>query len=128
MFCYFPYKILFLGKVQFRYTLASMTTVYHQAGSISYSSFLFYDLVILLSDLTLCILGNNFSRRQFEHFFLFFLENRFDISCKLSPMETICMKSQILFSGKIKKIMINSLSAELARRGVKVKQCLPMFA
>ena len=27
----------------------------------------------------------------------------FDISCKLSPMETICMKCQIQFSGKNKK-------------------------
>ena len=36
-------------------------------------------------------------------FFLFFPENRFDISCKLSPLETICMKFQNLFSGKNKK-------------------------
>ena len=27
----------------------------------------------------------------------------FDISCKLSPLETICLKCQILFSGKNKK-------------------------
>ena len=27
----------------------------------------------------------------------------FNISCKLSPSETICMKYQILFSGKDKK-------------------------
>ena len=27
----------------------------------------------------------------------------FDISCKLSPMETICMKCKTLFSGKNKK-------------------------
>ena len=27
----------------------------------------------------------------------------FDISCKLSPQETICMKCQSLFSGKNKK-------------------------
>ena len=33
-------------------------------------------------------------------FFLFFPENRIDISCKLSPVETICMKCQILFSEK----------------------------
>ena len=31
----------------------------------------------------------------------------FDITCKLSPMETICMKCQILFSGKNKKPVIN---------------------
>ena len=28
---------------------------------------------------------------------------RFDLSCKLSPKETICMKCQILLSGKNKK-------------------------
>ena len=43
------------------------------------------------------------------YFFLFFPENRIwyfmqiDISCKLSPLETVCMKCQILFSGKNKK-------------------------
>ena len=28
-----------------------------------------------------------------------------DITCKLSPLETICMKCQILFSGKRHEIM-----------------------
>ena len=32
--------------------------------------------------------------------FLFFQKTDFDISCKLFPVETICMKCQILFSGK----------------------------
>ena len=36
-------------------------------------------------------------------FFLFCLEIGFDISWKLSPKETICMKCQSLFSGKNKK-------------------------
>ena len=45
-------------------------------------------------------LNKNFSRWHFEIFFLFFLENWFDILCKLSPMETICIKCQILFSGE----------------------------
>ena len=31
-------------------------------------------------------------------FFLFFPENRTDISCKLLPLETLCMNCQILFS------------------------------
>ena len=35
--------------------------------------------------------------------FLFSQKTGFDISCKLSPLETICMKSQILFSRKNKK-------------------------
>ena len=42
------------------------------------------------------------------------------MSCKLSPMETICMKCLILFSGQ-NKININWSSAELAQRMVKVK-------
>ena len=42
-----------------------------------------------------------------------------DISCKLSPLETICM--QIMFSGKNKNI-INLSSAESAPRVVKVKK------
>ena len=36
-------------------------------------------------------------------------------------METICMKYQILFSGKNKKNITNLSSAELALRVVKVK-------
>ena len=34
-------------------------------------------------------------------FFLFSRKTGFDISCKLSPMETICLKCQIKFSGEI---------------------------
>ena len=44
----------------------------------------------------------------------------FDISCKLSLMETICMKCQNWFSRKSRKNIINLLSAELAQRMVKV--------
>ena len=44
----------------------------------------------------------------------FSLKTGFDISCKLSPMETICMKCQILLTGKKKKNIINLSSAELA--------------
>ena len=35
-------------------------------------------------------------------FFLVFQKTGFEISCKLSPLETICMKCQNLFSGKNK--------------------------
>ena len=35
-------------------------------------------------------------------------------------METICINCQILFSGKIRKIFINLLSAEFAQGVVKV--------
>ena len=70
-----------------------------------------------------------FSRRHTEIFFLFshriqlspFLKTGFAISCKMSPLETICMKCQILFSGKNKKYY-NLSSAELAQRVVKVKE------
>ena len=43
--------------------------------------------------------------------------------CKLSPKQTICMKYQILFSGKIKKNIINVLSAQSVQRVVTVKAC-----
>ena len=65
-------------------------------------------------------LGKNFSKRHFEIFFTFFPWAGFDISCKLSPMETICMKFQILFSGKKRKNITNVSSAELARTVAKV--------
>ena len=45
-----------------------------------------------------------------------------NISCKLSPKETICMKCQILFSGKNKKNNIILSSAENAQRVVKVNK------
>ena len=51
----------------------------------------------------------------------FFQKTGYDILCKLSPKETICMKCQILFSGKNKKNIINLSSAENAQRVVKVK-------
>ena len=45
----------------------------------------------------------------------------FDISCKLSPMETICMKCQSLFSEESKNDITSLSSTELAKRVVKVK-------
>ena len=54
--------------------------------------------------------ANSMNPKNFTFFFFFFLsyshfspESRFDISCKLTPMETIRMKCQILFSGKNQK-------------------------
>ena len=38
----------------------------------------------------------------------------YDTSCKLSPLETICMKCQIPFSRKSKKNITNLSSAESA--------------
>ena len=77
----------------------------------------------------------------------FFQKTGFDISCKLSPMETFFMKSQILFSeinanclqwrqfarkakscflGKNKK-NINFSSVEFAQSVVKISTCMYMF-
>ena len=71
-------------------------------------------------------MGKTYSRKHFEIFFLFFFQKTgFDISCKLSPVETICMKCQILFSRKIKKKkknVINLSPAEFAQIEVKVKK------
>ena len=44
-----------------------------------------------------------FSAEDILKFFSYFPKTGFDISCKLSPVETICTKCQILFSGKNKK-------------------------
>ena len=45
-----------------------------------------------------------FSRWQINDISYFICENRVDISCKLSPEETICMKCLTLFSwGKVRK-------------------------
>ena len=69
---------------------------------------------VSLDVLTLSTLGKIFSRRHIEIFFLIFPENRINISCKLFP-ETICMKRQILFSGKTEKNITNLSPAELAK-------------
>ena len=45
----------------------------------------------------------------------FYQETGFDVSCKLSPLETVCMKCRILFSGENKK-NISSSSADFAQR------------
>ena len=47
----------------------------------------------------------------------------FDISCKLSPMKTICVKCQILFSGEKnnKKNITSVLSAEFGQTVVKLR-------
>ena len=53
---------------------------------------------------SLSMLGQMFSIRQIDDNFSYFSQNTvFEMSCKLSPMVTICMKSQILFSVEKKK-------------------------
>ena len=56
-----------------------------------------------------------------KYFFLFYQKIEFDISCKLSPLETICMKCQTYFLGKIRKNTIILSFAEYAQIVVKVK-------
>ena len=69
----------------------------------------------------LCTLGKNSADNILKYFSYFYQKTGFDISCKLSPVETICMKCQSLFSEKDKKNVINLSSAESAQRVVKVK-------
>ena len=57
-----------------------------------------------------CILGKRFNSQILKYFSIFSLEKIFDISCKI-----ICMKFQILYSGKNKNNINNLLSAELAQ-------------
>ena len=46
-----------------------------------------------------------FSRKQTDNIFIFLRKIGFDISCKLSPKETICMNCQSVFSEKkIRKV------------------------
>ena len=61
------------------------------------------------------MLGKIFSRQHIEMYISKFSElTGFDISCKLSPKETICMKCQIQFSGKNRKNIIDLSSTEFA--------------
>ena len=66
--------------------------------------------------LTLSILGKTFSRRHFQNKSYFSKKMRFDVSCKLSPKETVCMKCQTLFSRKnIGKLLSNGRVLNLPR-------------
>ena len=67
--------------------------------------------------LTLCMLGKIFSRRHFEIFILFLLENRIWHFMQT----TVFMKFQILFSKKKKKNVSNLWSAEFAHSVVSVQ-------
>ena len=66
---------------------------------------LFHLLFICLRWLKLSSLGEIVMRRHIEIFFFSYFSQKagFDISCKLSPLETICMKCQNPFSWKNKK-------------------------
>ena len=77
--------------------------------------------------LTVILMLSTLSADNILKYFSFFPENWIDNSCKLSPLETICMKCQILFfweklkkKKKKKKKLINLSSAKLAQRVVKI--------
>ena len=70
-------------------------------------------------------LGKFFSKQHIEIFFVFSQKTGLDIVCKLSPLETTCMKCQILFSGKN---ITNLASAEFAQRVVMVNIDVLLFA
>ena len=79
----------------------SLTTCLSNSMMNSYVSF---HTAIVCIDLTLSMLGNYFSRRHFEMFFLIIPSKyalTFHANCLLG--ETICMKCQSIFSGKNKK-------------------------
>ena len=70
----------------------------------------------------LSTLGNIFSRRHTETFFLSFFSQKtgFDISWKLSPRRQFAWNIKSCFMGKIRKSIITLSSAEWAQRVVKV--------
>ena len=60
---------------------------------------------VVTGRLTFTALWANSADDKLMIFFLFFtIKQVLTFVCKLSPMETICMKCQTLFSGKIRKI------------------------
>ena len=62
----------------------------------------------------------NFQQMTFLN--IFSQETGLDISCLLSPIETVYMKCQILSAGKTKKVSSNRLSAEIVQRVVRYEE------
>ena len=82
-------------------------------------------IMIVFSCLVLWV---KFSADAIQKYFSYFSQKTgFDISCKLSTIETICMKCQNLFSEK-NKINIINLSADFYRRVVNVKYWIFFFS
>ena len=70
-----------------------------------------------------------FSRWQIEIFLIFPRKQALTFSCKLSPVETICMKCQNLFSGENKKnISWCRLLKFLSRSAKHYHTCLKFWA
>ena len=67
---------------------------------------------IISQVLTFTTLWANSTDGILEYFSYFFQKIGFDSSCKLSPGETICIKFQSLFSGKMRKKYFKVLSVE----------------
>ena len=55
-----------------------------------------------------------------KYFLYVFQKIEFYFSCKLSPLQTVCMNCQISFSEKYKKNLINLTSAESAHSMVSI--------
>ena len=64
-----------------------------------------------LTCLTLSNLGKEISKQHYETFFVFFTQTGHDTSCEMSDF---------VFCGKIRTNIVNLLSAELAKREIKV--------
>ena len=76
-----------------------------------YFHLLFTSIIPIVSDVSkpfqLIALRVKFSADNILKYFSYFSQKiGFDISCKLSPVETICIEFQSLFSGKTKKNVI----------------------
>ena len=67
--------------------------------------YLFYYIVVLTCLLFSTLTANSIGDKLIIVFFFFSPKRGFDISSKLSPLETICVKCQILYSGKIRHFM-----------------------
>ena len=62
-----------------------------------------------------------------KYFSYFSQKTGLDISCKLSPLETICMKCHILFSGKYKKNISKCRLLKMPREWWRLRMFLIFF-
>ena len=77
--------------------------------------------------LMLSMLGKNFSRSRFEIFFI--LPRIYDLTFHANclPMETICMKCQILFSGKISICLLLNMPVACSYKVWRKGNCVLVF-
>ena len=105
-------KSCFLGKIRKSIWIYRLLKILLRVLSIKFCKLIF----------TAHSLGR-FSRWQTDYI-LFLQKIDLDISCKLSPLKTICMKCQNLFSGKIKTIFQNVILPKILPRKLTVKGIL----